>query len=129
LVTFPVVLRLRVGKRCLPLEVVIVVLDIIEVFDIEHLTLGTSSVPERNVTLRFLGMKKMKEVTSHGSHAGTTTNINHLSLGFIDEEFAIRPTDTSFITSFETEDVRRTKSSLNPLGSRRRRSDTNVQLN
>ena len=61
-IAVPIITRLRIGKGNVPFEVVVLGLQHIEIFYIEHLAFRAGTIPERNLTLRLQALELIEDV-------------------------------------------------------------------
>mmetsp|Transcript_22909 Transcript_22909/g.38425 ORF Transcript_22909/g.38425 Transcript_22909/m.38425 type:complete len:270 (+) Transcript_22909:1372-2181(+) len=114
----------------MPLEVVKLFSQTIEVLNKEHLTFGARTVPEGNFSIAvFQTLKLVKDVGAHRRHPGSTPNENHLFVCIACKELAKRTGDCYLVTWFQVKDVGRHLTGWNTLAARRWRCHAHVQHN
>ena len=70
-------------------EIVGLLLDGSEVVFVEQLFAGTRPIPIGHLALGLQRVKQVKDVRAQGRHAGASTDVDHLPLGFLNEELAV----------------------------------------
>ena len=104
-VTFQVVLRLGLRERQVPLEVLVLGGNRVEVFDVERLAQASCAVPERYLAVRGQASELIEDVRAHGRHARAAADEDHLVVGWLREELAEGTRDDDFVARLEIEDV------------------------
>src|SRR3989344_5651810 len=124
----PVVFRQRIGQRQMPLEVRVLGLQLIVLFDVEGLAHGARTVPEAHLALGLQTLELIEDVRTHRRHAGTTTDEDHLGIGVLGEELTEGSVDGDLVARLEAEHVGRHLARRHIVTPRRRRRDTDVEF-
>ncbi len=126
--TGPVVLLFRSGKCYLISEVVKPFFQIQELFMIEHLFDRSGPVPKGDFAFAVDAFQLMEDVAAQRRHAGPAADKAHLFVRVLCHEIAVRPGDFDLVSGLKPEYERGTKSRRNAFGARRRRGNTDIEL-
>ena len=124
----PVVFGLRIRQGQMPLEVIVFVREQIVLFIVEALTHTPRTVPEADLALGIQPFELIKDMATHGRHTRATTDEDHFRIGFLGEKLTEGSEYGDLVTRFQVEDVGAHDPGLNILGPRRRRRDTDIEL-
>ena len=81
----------------MPLEIIVFGIESVVILNIKHLSQGSRTVPEADLTIGLDPLHLVKQVRPHRSHACAATNEHHLGLCFLREEFTERPINVHFV--------------------------------
>src|SRR5688572_29305416 len=102
-VAFPIVLRQGGGQGQVPLKVIVLGLDLVELLSVERLPQTASTVPERHLPLGLYAPELVEDVRPHRSHTGTAAYEDHFIVGVAGEELTERSGDRYLVALLETE--------------------------
>jgi hypothetical protein len=123
----PVVLGQGIRERQVPLEVLELRRDGVEVLHVEGLAHAAGAVPVAHLAVRVEATELIEDVGAHGRHARTAPDEDHLVVGAAGEELAVGPRDRDLVPGLEIEDVggHLARGRVRLVG--RRRCDADVQ--
>src|SRR5690554_7315344 len=119
---FPVIARQRVRQRHVPLEVLVLAGQHVEIFYVEHFAHTTGTVPEADLALGVQALQLVEDVGAHRRHTRTTTDEHHLRIGILGEELTKRSHYGYLVTRLQVEDEGR-HDARRMISARRRRSE------
>ena len=73
----------------MPIEIVVLTRQHVEVFLVERLAPAAGSVPETDLAFAIQSPQLVKNMGAHRRHAGTTTNEHHFGIGILGKELTI----------------------------------------
>ena len=124
----PVILRLRIGERDMPVEIGVFRREPIVVVLIEHLAQGARAVPEGDFAPGFDALELVENMRAHGRHARAAADKHHLGIGVPGEKLAEGPVHFHLVTGLQIKHPGGHHPGGNARAARRRRGDANVEL-
>ena len=95
----PFVFFLGFGKGQVPLEVFVLVLDRVEIFDVKSFTETAGAVPEAHFPVAGESAELVEDMRTHGSHTGPSADKDHFVFRFLGKELAIGTRNHDLIDS------------------------------
>ena len=124
----PVVFRLRIGQRQVPLEVGVLRGELVVLLDVEGLAQRAGAIPEADLALGLQALELVEDVRAHRRHAGATADEDHLGIGVLGEELAERPVYGDLVARLEVEHPGRHLARRQVVLARWRRGDADVEF-